>query len=231
MEANVFNSILFIGTVVFYLGGMLGAYKLFGKAGLYVWTAFGVIVSSIEALVQCTMFSMPLTLGNALYASSFTVTDILSEKYGKREANTAVNIGLFTTLVWVAATQLIISFIPSGMDLVMPALRDIFGFVPRLSVASIFTYAVTQRVDVVLYHWWWKKTGHTDKFLWLRNNGSTLISQFVDTVVFTMIAFLGVYDLPYVGYLCMTTYAMKVIVALFDTPCVYLARKIKPLCE
>ena len=231
MEANLFNSILFFGTVVFYMAGMLGAYKLFGKAGLYVWTAFGVIVSNIEALVQCTMFGIPLTLGNALYASSFTVTDILSEKYGKQEANKAVNIGLFTTFVWVCATQLIISFSPNEMDFIMPALRDMFGMVPRLSLASIFTYAVTQRVDVVLYHWWWKKTGNTDKFLWLRNNGSTLISQFVDTVVFTVIAFAGVYDLKYVVYLCLTTYVVKVIVALLDTPCVYLARKIKPLSE
>lgn len=229
MEANLFNSLLFMGTIVFYMAGMLGAYKLFGKSGLYVWTAFGVIVSSIEALVQCTMFSMPLTLGNALYASSFTATDILSEKYGKREANKAVNIGLFTTVIWVVATQLIILFVPGDADMVMPALKNLFGFVPRLSLASIFTYAVTQRVDVVLYHWWWKKTGHTDKYLWLRNNGSTLISQFIDTVVFTLVAFLGVYDLPYVMYLCLTTYFVKAIVALLDTPCVYLARKIKPI--
>ena len=74
------NEILFLISIAFYLGGVLFAYKIFGKTGLYVWTAISAILANIEALKMVDMFGLSVTLGNALYASSFVVTDILSEK-------------------------------------------------------------------------------------------------------------------------------------------------------
>ncbi|GHU53585.1 transporter [Clostridia bacterium] len=224
MSANVFNTLLFFGTVIFYLGGVFFAYRLFNVTGLYVWTAFSAIVSNIEALKMIDMFGMELTLGNALYATSFVVTDILSENHGKKAANKAVNIGLFTIIIWVAATQMITLFKPNEYDFIQPSLQSLFEVVPRISLASIFTYMVSQRVDIFLYHRFWKATGNNKKFLWLRNNGSTLISQLLDSVMFTVIAFGGQYEWKYIVTLCLTTYIVKVIVALCDTPILYLSR-------
>ncbi|MDR0984848.1 MAG: queuosine precursor transporter [Ruminococcus sp.] len=226
MSDNVFNTLLFFVTLVLYLGAPVAAYKLFGKSGLYVWTAFSVVIANIEALKMVTMFGLPLSLGNALYASSFLTTDILSENHSKQDATKAVNIGLFVTIVWIIASQLIILFRPNEFDFVQPAFHDVFGLVPRISIASIITYAVTQRIDILLYHFFWKKTGNNKKFLWLRNNCSTAISQGFDTLIFTLVAFAGVYEWSYVWILCGTSYVVKFVVTVCDTPFVYISRKI-----
>ena len=99
------NEILFLISIVFYLSGVLFAYKIFGKTGLYIWSAIGATLANIEAMKMVDMFGLSVTLGNALYASNFVVTDILSENYDKESANKAVNIGLFVTVIWVLATQ------------------------------------------------------------------------------------------------------------------------------
>ena len=79
---------------------------------------------------------------------------------------------------------------------------------------------------MTLYHFIWKKTGDNEKWLWARNCGSTLTSQAVDTLVFTFIAFWGIYENGIFVSILLTTYLFKAIVAFCDTPFVYLARKI-----
>ena len=78
---------------------------------------------------------------------------------------------------------------------------------------------------------WWdittKKTGNKERFLWLRNNGSTLISQIINTVIFTTIAFAGWYDTKTLMSIMLSSYIIYVCTSLLDTPFVYLARRIK----
>ena len=225
------NEILFLISIVFYLSGVLFAYKVFGKTGLYVWSAIGATLANIEAMKMVDMFGLSVTLGNALYASNFVVTDILSENYDKESANKAVNIGLFVTIIWLLATQLILKFNPSEFDFISNSLNEVFGFMPRIAMASIFTYAVVQKIDVVLYHKVWEKTNKifkdTNKGLWLRNNISTLTSQFLDTLIFTIIAFVGTVSFEELVMLIFTTYVLKAVVAVLDTPVLYIAKKIK----
>lgn len=177
------------------------------------------------------MFGLSVTLGNALYASNFVVTDILSENYGKESANKAVNIGLFVTIIWVLATQLILKFEPNSLDFINNSLTEVFGFIPRIALASIFTYAVAQKIDVILYHkvWGFTEKIFKDKYkgLWLRNNISTLTSQFIDTTIFTLIAFVGTMPINEVMSLILTTYLLKAVIGVLDTPFLYIARKMK----
>lgn len=224
---KMLNSIYFILGVLFYLGAVVLAYKLFGKTGLYVFTVFSAIIANIQVCKCIDIFGLSTTSGNELYAASFLVTDILSEKYGKKAAQKAVFIGIFTTVLFLLATQGLLAFAPNDSDFINPALVDLFGFVPRVGIGSLIGYCCSQSVDVALYHAIWKKTGDSKKMLWLRNNGSTLTSQAVDTVVFTTIAFYGVYDNKTFISILLTTYLFKAIVAIFDTPFMYLARKIK----
>ena len=225
------NETLFLISIVFYLSGVLFAYKVFGKTGLYVWSAIGATLANIEAMKMVDMFGLNVTLGNALYASNFVVTDILSENYDKESANKAVNIGLFVTIIWVLATQLILKFEPNSIDFINGPLNEVFGFMPRIAIASIFTYAVAQKIDVVLYHKVWEKTNKifkkSNKGLWLRNNISTLTSQFLDTLIFTIIAFVGTVSFEELVMLIFTTYVLKAVVAVLDTPVLYIAKKIK----
>lgn len=161
-----------------------------------------------------------------LYAASFLVTDILSEKYGKKAAKKAVYVGIFTTVIFLVGMQGLLSFTPNGSDIMDPAMQQLFGLVPRVAIASIVGYMCSQTIDVTLYHFIWKKTGDNEKWLWARNCGSTLTSQAVDTLVFTFIAFWGIYENGIFVSILLTTYLFKAIVAFCDTPFVYLARKI-----
>ncbi|MGV7535329.1 queuosine precursor transporter, partial [Mycobacterium kansasii] len=81
---------MYFVSILFYMGITVLSYKRFGKTGLYVWSALSVIVANLEAMKMVTMFGLSATLGNAVYASSFLVTDILSEKYGRKSATKAV---------------------------------------------------------------------------------------------------------------------------------------------
>ena len=220
------NSVLFLVSIVFYLFAVIAAYKWFGRTGLYVFTAISAILANIQVCKNIDIFGLSTTAGNVLYAASFLVTDILSEKYGKKAAKKAVYVGIFTTVIFLVGMQGLLSFTPNGSDIMDPAMQQLFGLVPRVAIASIVGYMCSQTIDVTLYHFIWKKTGDNEKWLWARNCGSTLTSQAVDTLVFTFIAFWGIYENGIFVSILLTTYLFKAFVAFCDTPFVYLARKI-----
>ena len=98
-------------------------------------------------------------------------------------------------------------------------------------LASFVGYAVSQRLDVWLYHLIWRATerrsGSRTRFLWLRNNAATLLSQVVNTVLFSLIAFAGWYDTSTVVSIMVSSYLVYVATSFLDTPFVYLSRLIK----
>ena len=225
------NEIIFILTVLIYLGSVLLLYKVFGKNGLYAFAIFGTLLGNIAVCKNVDIFGLATTAGNVLYASTFLVTDILSEKYGKKEASKAVAYSFSIMVLWMLGTQLILLFTPNANDYIHESLKVVFSLVPRITVASLIGFVISQNLDVFLYHFIWSKTGNTKAKLWLRNNGSTLTSQAIDTVIFTTIAFWGVYPRNVFFSILITTYVFKAIVAILDTPFMYLARKIVPISE
>lgn len=225
------NNLIFILTVLVYLGSVLLLYKFFGKSGLYAFAIFSTLLGNIAVCKCVDIFGLATTAGNVLYAATFLVTDILSEKYGKKEASRAVAYSFTIMVLWLAGTQLILSFEPNANDYIDSSLKVVFGLVPRVTAGSLAGFIVSQNLDVFLYHAIWKKTGSDKTRLWLRNNGSTLISQLVDTVIFTFVAFWGVYPQNVFFSILITTYLFKAIVAICDTPFMYLSRKIRPLTD
>lgn len=223
------NELIFIATVLIYLGSVLILYKLFGKNGLFAFAIFGTLLGNIAVCKCVDLFGVSTTAGNVLYASTFLVTDILSEKYGKKDATRAVKYSFFIMLLWMLGTQLILMFTPNANDYIDASLQVVFGLVPRITIASLIGFVCSQNIDVALYHLIWKKTGDNEKKLWLRNNGSTLISQAVDTILFTTLAFWGTYPTNVFFSILITTYVFKAVVAILDTPFIYIARKIKPM--
>lgn len=226
------NELLLIVSLILLFGGVLLFYYLFGTTGLYCWTVFSTIAANIEVLILVNAFGMEQTLGNVMFASTFLVTDILSEVAGKKEANKAVRLGIFSSLFFILVSQLWLQFTPAETDFIMPHIQAIFSNTPRLMLASFLVYAICQQFDVWAYHKWWafttKKCGDSRRFLWVRNNGSTLISQFLNTLLFTLGAFWGVYDTPTLISIIASSYVIFVCTSLLDTPFIYLARKIKP---
>ncbi len=223
------NELIFVATVLAFLGSVLLMYKLFGKNGLFVFAVFSTLLGNIAVCKCIDLFGLSTTAGNVLYASTFLVTDILSEKYGKKEARKAVFYCFAVMIMWLFGSQLILYFTPNVNDYINPGLELVFGLAPRVTIASLVGFLCSQNVDVFLYHLIWKKTGENRSMLWLRNNGSTLISQAVDTVLFVFLAFWGTYPTDVFVSVLVTTYLFKAIVALVDTPFVYIARMIKPI--
>jgi hypothetical protein len=226
------NELILAASVLFIFGAVLLAYRLFGNVGLYAMTAVVTILSNIEVLILVNAFGMEQTLGNVLFAATFLITDILSETAGKKQANTAVFIGIFASIFFVLLSSSWLLYTPSESDWVMPSIVTIFSSTPRMVLASMLVYALSQLFDVWLYHKWWaftdKKFKDHRRFLWLRNNGSTMISQMVNTVLFTLGAFAGMegYTASLLGSIMLSSYVIYFVTALLDTPAVYLARRI-----
>ncbi len=209
---------------------VLLCYRVFGKAGLYLWTIVATIAANIEVLIVVYAFGLEMTLGNILFASTFLVTDILSENHGKKDAQRAVYLGIATSLIFILISQSWLLYHPSDSDFASPAIRTIFTNTPRLMFASLAAYAVCQFFDVWLYHKWWdfteKRFHNKRRFLWLRNNGSTLISQLVNTVLFNLLAFAGIYSAGTLVSIIVSCYVIFIVTSLLDTPFTYLARRI-----
>lgn len=224
------NELLLAGSVVFIFGAVLLAYRFFGKTGLYCVSAIATVLANIEVAVLINAFGMEQTLGNVLFASTFLVTDILSECEGKKAANKAVWLGVFSSLFFLLLSQSWRLYIPSENDFIHESIKAVFSNTPRMIIASLVVYAISQLFDVWLYHKWWafteKKFGDKRRFLWLRNNGSTLISQILNTALFTLFAFWGTYDTKTLVSIFLSSYVIYIFTSLLDTPCLYLARKI-----
>ncbi|MGG3999730.1 queuosine precursor transporter [Anoxybacillus kestanbolensis] len=223
----MFNEILGLFSAIVTFSLVLLIYRFFGRSGLFVWIGFSTVVANLQVVKTVDLLSMTATLGNVMYGTAFLVTDILSEKYGKKEAQKAVWLGFFTLISLTIVMQIALLFKPHASDFAQPALETIFGLLPRIALGSLLAFVISQSLDVHLFHWF-KKKFPRDSQLWIRNNGSTMISQLIDTLVFTSIAFLGVFPLHDWIQIFMTTYVLKWIVAMLDTPFVYFAKKISP---
>ena len=225
------NEFLLIGSVVFIFGMALLAYRLFGKTGLYCVSGLAMVLANIEALMMVRAFGIEQTLGNVLFAVTFLITDILSECEGKKAANKAVFLGLFISVFFLCLSQAWLLYAPSESDWVSPAIHTVFSNTPRMMLASVAVYAISQLLDVWLYHKLWalteKRSGKRDSFLWLRNNASTLTSQLVNTALFTAFAFWGTYEFPTLVSIFVSSYLIYIVTSLLDTPALYLARRIK----
>ncbi|MFA7371624.1 MAG: queuosine precursor transporter, partial [Sphaerochaetaceae bacterium] len=104
------------------------------------------------------------------------------------------------------------------------SLSTIFSIMPRIALASLVAYLVSQLHDVFAYEYWRQRRPQT-RWLWLRNNASTMVSQLIDTLIFTTIAFVGIYPWEVLWQIMVTTYLLKWVVAALDTPFIYLAQK------
>lgn len=227
------NEIYWLVMLLTNFGLILLAYRFFGKMGLYIWIPIAGIIANIQVIQTIELFGFSATLGNIVYASSFLVTDILSENYNKKEAHKAVWIGFFSMITLTLLMNLALLFKPMGDAFSLStheSIKTIFGFMPRIVLASLTAYLIAQRHDVWAYHLW-KKRFPEGKHIWIRNNLSTMVSQLIDSVIFTLIAFYGVFDHQVLVEIVITTYVLKWIVAASDTPFVYLAKKMKPHIE
>ena len=224
------NEFILIATLVVLYSVVLLWYKLFGRTGLFCWIVLATISANIEVLILVDAFGVEQTLGNVMFATTFMVTDILSETEGKPVAKKAVHVGILTSITFILVSQVWLLYTPSANDWAFPSIRAIFSNTPRLMLVSLGVYSIVQRFDVFLYNkvWAWTHNLCNDKkkYLWLRNNASTLLSQLLNTVLFTLGAFWGTYPLHTLFSIMGSSYIIFIVTSVSDTPFVYAARRI-----
>jgi len=163
-----------------------------------------------------------LSVGILPYPITFLITDLISEIYGKIAANRVVTAGIFASF-FSMGILLIADYVPAmeSSPVDNDTFTQVFSLSPLAVLASMIAYLLAQFVDIRIYHFWKKLTN--GKMLWLRNNFSTFASQFLDTfsVVFLLSVF-GVLPWDLFFDLVLSGFIFKVIIALLDTPLLYL---------
>ncbi len=191
-------------------------YKLLLLVGIF--TA-GLLTANVISTKIFTWHGITITVGILLYPITFAITDTVSECYGKEVSKKVVWTGFFANVLMLLFLWLGGVLPPASFWQHQEAYEVILGAVPRITIASLIAYIVSQTHDVWAFHFWKEKTG--GKHLWLRNNLSTIVSQAIDTVIFIGIAFIGTMPWRALGVMMLTQYIMKFIFALLDTPFVY----------
>jgi uncharacterized integral membrane protein (TIGR00697 family) len=189
------------------------------------------LVANVLAVKLISIGGWIVPAGVIAYPLTFLLTDVITELYGRRTASKVVWVGFGANLLMVI---LIFSgkLLPSAPFWEgQPAYESILGMVPRIVLASMVAYLISQHHDVFAFHFWRKKT--KSRFLWLRNNASTMVSQALDTGIFITIAFWGTVSTGILTNMLLTQYLIKLGIAALDTPFCYLLvgllkEKVKP---
>ena len=222
--------------------------RLFGYVGLYVYSAIAIIAANIQVLKQANFnfFSSinekiipfyepsPIALGTILFASTFLCTDILSEYYGKEKARKNVLIGFCSFFLMTILMLVTIGIQPAEdewVSMVQESLAILFTPMTSIFVSSMIAYLISQYFDIWFFSY--LKTVSSNKLLWLRNNVSTAVSSLIDNTIFSIFAWIILNPNPFpLSDVIMTfilgVYLLRVLIALLDTPFIYLARYFIP---
>lgn len=219
------NTALFIAEIIFTFSLVITFFKLFGKTGLYVWMAIATCFAQIGTAKTITLWGTSCTAGCVLFASTYLVTDILNEVYSEKEAKKAVYIGFTSVIAFIISMAFINYLKPSETDASANAIAMLFGIVPRISAASIVMYFVSNLLDVKLFNVIKKLTG--GKHMWLRNNIATIVCNGGENFLFLLLAFAGQMPTSLIFSIAVSATVVESIVAVCDTPFLYIARKIK----
>jgi len=155
----------------------------------------------------------------------FLITDIIEEVHGKEKAREFIIIGVSSLLLVIAVTAIAV-FLPSAeRSIDNTAYTTIFKVTLRIMFASIVAFVISQFHDVWAFHFWKRK--FKGKYLWVRNNLSTIVSQLIDSTIFMFLAFYKttpMWDAVFVISLIVPYWIFKILFAALDTPAVYAGR-------
>ncbi|MBP9987155.1 MAG: queuosine precursor transporter [Bacteroidales bacterium] len=229
------NVLLLLVTLLLAFALVVLSCRFAGKTGLFAANVLLTVLANIEVVVIIRAFGIEQTLGNVLFAATFIISDVISEIYGKKEAQRSVLMSLCASAFFLLLTLVWTHYIPAESDWAMPAVRTIFSITPRLMLASLSVYAVSQLLDVWLYQRCWDftaaRSGRRESHLWLRNNFSTIISQAINTVLYTLLAFGGMYEWSTIWQIMLSSFIIYTVLSLLGTPVVYICRKCAPKNE
>ena len=223
------QDLLWLFTLTVDLSLTLLMYRLFGRLGLTAAIVLAILLANLQGPKLTVIMGMETSLGVIFYSSIFFATDLLGEKHGRAVASQAVLLGFGVSVIIVVMMSVSLLYLPSARpeslqfsSEIHEAFSRILDFTPRFVFGSLLAYLISQSFDVWFFHK--VKAWTQNKHLWLRNNLSTITSQALDTVLYAVIVWWGIFDLRTALQLALAKYAFKVFIAAFDTPFIYWAR-------
>ncbi len=229
---------LWIFTVFYDLTITVILFKLFGLRGLYIAVTLGIMLANLQGgkVSDLSLFGQTFTvsMGAIMYSGIYFATDLISEKYGRTEANTAVILGAVSNIVIMFTLVLSTYYLPSSIatssQSVHEAIETLAFYSPIFVIGSITAYLISQTFDVWLFNKLKQITN--GRYLWLRNNLSTISSQALDTFIYTFVWVLaGELSFFVALSIALTKYIFKVIIAIIDTLFIYFVRNWTPTYE
>lgn len=217
------NVVLLFVEILCTFGAVVFANRVFGKYGLLAWVPIASILANIMTAKTVDMFGLSSTMGTVLFASTFLATDILTENYDFKSARKAVFLGMFGTLFYIISSQIAIRYVPSAFDYAHDSMVTIFSLSLRISISSIIMYFLANIADVYIYDKLRQRM--SGKYMWLRNNVSTILCNCLENFFFMLMAFLGTFDMSTVIIMALSTSVIEIIAGLCDTPFLYIATK------
>ncbi len=221
---------------------MFLAYRFFGKAGIIIFIIISVIAANIQVNkgveYDILGYHLVATLGNVMFSGVFMASDLLNEKYGRVVARKAILMSVFFAvafmlLMLVSTTFRSIMGDPTYTDTnnALNIFFSINGGALKAVIIGNVVYLISQMFDVFIYAK--IKSYNSDfKWLWLRNTGSTLLSQIVDTTLITYgFAFAGILPMEYALEIVFTTLLIKYIIAIINAPLFYLLAFVRPASD
>lgn len=218
------TALVFVEAVVVF-SALLLCYRFFGKTGAILWTAVATVLANVITAKNADIFGLSTAIGTVMFASTFLATDILTEYHSVKDAKTAVYAGLFADVMLIISTQIALMYQPSEIDYADGAMRTLFALNLRISLASMVMYFLSNIADVYLFHK--LKERSKGKCLWLRNNVATILCNCLENFGFIFLAFVGIYDGETILTIAVSTSIVEAVVAICDTPFLYMAGDIK----
>lgn len=203
--------------------------KNVGKEGAIAWVGMATILANIITAKNADIFGLSTAIGTVMFASIFLATDVLTECYGKDAAKKAVQVGLFANVVLIIATQIALRYTPSAIDYADGAMQTLFSLNLRISLSSALMYFISNMADIYIFSRLKEKTG--GKKLWLRNNVATIVCNCLENFGFIGLAFFGIYDIQTILIIATSTSIIEALVAVCDTPFIYLMTNDKKRVE
>ena len=194
--------------------------RRFGLDYVVATMAGMLVVSNILAVKLVVVWHYTVPAGVLPFAATFLLTDLIAEKWGRAQAQRTIWTAFYTSLIVLVPITIAVHWKEAFPSDLFDSFDDVLGLAPRIVLASFTAYLISQHHDVIAFHFWRRLT--QGKYLWLRNNASTVVSQFIDTVIFITIAFAGRSDVPPLMSLIVGQYVVKIIIAALDTPLMYL---------
>jgi queuosine precursor transporter len=181
-----------------------------------------IIAANLMGAKITTLFGISVSVAIFVFPLTFLVTDAIEEVFGKARAKQLMYSALIAQFIILLFVILAVKLPPATRFEYNEGYVQIFSNSIRIIIASLIAFFISQSHDIWAFGFWRKQT--KGKYLWLRNNLSTFVSQFVDTTLFMFIAFYQItprFDVPFIFSLIIPFWIFKIIFAAVDTPFVY----------